>query len=197
MIDKLLRELGTYLEAHGFEAREPEPFGEAFIGAPVELADAAGPMELADAAPIAADAEYALESECVLEAASPAPRVRDLDELLEGKKDGFGATLLKMIDASGKSDVEVYRAAGIDRKHFSKIRSNPDYKPTKNTALALAVALELNLDRTNDLLRSAGLTLSDSSRLDLIVSFFIERGHFDLFDINEALYLYGESLLGS
>ncbi|WP_350455037.1 hypothetical protein [Slackia heliotrinireducens] len=120
-----------------------------------------------------------------------------MDEWLAGVQKGFGERLLDAIDARGLDDATVYKRAGVDRRLFSKIRSNPDYRPSKNTALALAVALEMDIDETCDLLGSAGLALSDASRFDLIVKFFILNGRFDRFEINEALYRYGESMLGA
>ena len=85
----------------------------------------------------------------------------------------------------------------MNRRLFSKIRSNLQYQPSKNTALALAVALELNLDQTADLLRRAGFALSPSSRFDLVVQYFINEGNYNIFEINEALFAFDESLLGA
>jgi O-acetyl-ADP-ribose deacetylase (regulator of RNase III) len=122
--------------------------------------------------------------------------VRSLDDVVEHLGESFTEMLLRLIDESKKDDPEVYKRANIDRRLFSKIRSNPKYKPSKNTALALAVALELNLDQTADLLRRAGYALSPSSRFDLIVEYFIREGNFNIFEINEALFAFGESMLG-
>ncbi|MDI9470697.1 MAG: macro domain-containing protein [Bacillota bacterium] len=120
-----------------------------------------------------------------------------LDTVLGELAESFSGTLLRLIDASGRSDVEIYKRANLSRQLFSKIRSNPDYMPSKRTALALAIALELDLDATNDLLARAGYTLSNSRKSDVIVRYFIERGRYDLFTINELLFKYDEPLLGS
>lgn len=108
----------------------------------------------------------------------------------------FCEMLFRHIDQSGLTDPQVYRRANMDRRLFSKIRSNMEYQPSKNTALALAVALKLNLDQTTDLLRRAGYALSPSSKFDLIVEYFIREQLFDIFEINAVLFEYGQSLLG-
>ena len=92
---------------------------------------------------------------------------------------------------------EIYKKANLSKQHFSKIRSNPNYKPTKATALALAIALELDLDKTKDLLGRAGFALTNSSKLDLIVRYFIENRNYNILEINMALYEFDQSLLGS
>jgi len=120
----------------------------------------------------------------------------DLDDILQSLDAGFSETLLQLIDRSGKSDVEIYKKANIDRKLFSKIRSNPTYKPSKNTALAFAIALELDLDETKDFLARAGFALSHSSKTDLIVEYFILQNNYDMFTLNEVLFHYDLPTLG-
>ena len=120
-----------------------------------------------------------------------------LDDLLAHLDAGFSETLLKLIDRSGKKDAEVYKKANVDRKLFSKIRNNPDYRPSKSTAIALAIALELDLDETRDLIARAGYALSASSKFDVIIEYFIGQKKYDIFEINEALFAFDQSLLGA
>ena len=138
-----------------------------------------------------------MEAPCVLPSKSPmAEQERSLDDWLETMDDTFSESLLRLIDRKGKKDPEVYKKANVDRKLFSKIRNNPDYQPSKRTALAFAVALELNLDETRDFIGRAGYALSHSSKLDLIVEYFIVHQEYDIFIINETLFAFGQPLLG-
>ena len=121
---------------------------------------------------------------------------RNLDDLLVNLDAGFSETLLKFIDRTGKKDSEIYKKANVDRKLFSKIRNNPNYKPSKATAIAFAIALELDLEETKDFISRAGFALSRSNKFDIIIEFFIQRKIYDVFQINEALFAFDQSLLG-
>ena len=119
-----------------------------------------------------------------------------IDDFVDEQDDSFAETLFKYIDDRGLSDPEVYKRANVSRKTFSKIRSDEDYHPSRNTIIALAIALELNLEDTNILLSKSGYTLTKSSKFDLIVMYFIENENFNLFEINEALLNFKQPLIG-
>ena len=136
------------------------------------------------------------------EAAAPSPEPGsmfdgDLSEAIEHLDAPFSTALLALIDARGMTDAEVYKRANISRQLFSKIRSNPGYRPTKPTAVALGLALGLDYDELQGLLARAGLTLSRSSTFDVIVEYFVANGEYNIFRINEALFAYDQPLLGS
>ena len=170
----------------------PESVGDAMKGA-FPIHEAPAPKRAAKRRPAAKgkSAPDLLQAKSV---ASKKPR--SLSDLLEEADDTFSEALLRLIDAKGKKDPEIYKRANVDRKHFAKIRKNPNYQPSKATALALAIALELNLDETKDFIGRAGYAISHSSKTDIIVEYFIEREEYDIFTINETLFAFGQPCLG-
>ena len=120
-----------------------------------------------------------------------------LDEILESSEDTFQQRLFKLIEESGMDDVTVYKKANIDRKVFSRIRCKEDYKPTKKTAVAFAIALQLDMPAMLDLLSRAGIAFSPSSKFDLIITYFVTNKVYDIYEINAALFKYGQPILGA
>ncbi|WP_128425033.1 macro domain-containing protein [Gudongella oleilytica] len=168
---RLFREVRAYItDSYAERARE----GTTTIGRYLEM-----------------DFELRQTSEAVLEKSTAG-----IEDIVNNLDTSFSETLIKLIDMKGLIDPEVYKKANIDRRHFSKIKNNPGYRPSKNTALALCIALQLNLDQTTDLLRRAGLALSPSSRFDLIVEYFIKKGIYDIYEINSTLFYFDENTLG-
>ena len=128
---------------------------------------------------------------------NPDGRLKSLSSYLKDMDKPFMETLFDYIDQKGITDVECYKRANVDRKTFNKLKNNPKQKPSKQTAVAFAIALKLDFDETQHLLSTAGLTLSRSNVFDKIIRYFIKSGNYNIFEINEALFEFDQVLLGS
>ena len=120
----------------------------------------------------------------------------DLISLLSRLDDNFAVTLFKLIDAKKMDEVECYKKANVSKQTWYKILNDENYRPSKNTILAFAIALKLSLEETERLLATVGFTLSSSSKFDVIIEYFILRGEYDIHKINETLFKFDQVCLG-
>jgi hypothetical protein len=187
--EELLGAVESYIDEHYVEEKEHRYSRFELLAVEREALSNADMMDMSAPLPLMAE-------EAVFADAISAPVGASLDDLVGNLDEPFSATLLRLIDATGRKDSEVYNRANIDRRLFSKIRSNAHYAPSKPTVLAFAVALELNLYQTEDLLERAGFALSHSRKFDVIVEYFIQSRKYDIFEINEVLFSYDQPLLG-
>ena len=178
--EKLFQGVASYIDQHYVDTCKEAVFGDT------------GLLQQPRRRPMARPVQEAMPC-----APMEAPKFCSLEDLLQQEDTGFSETLLKLIDKRGKKDSEIYKKANLSKQHFSKIRNNPHYKPTKPTAVALALALELNLEETRDLIGRAGYALTNSSKFDLIIRYFIEQKCYNVVEINMVLFEHDQSLLGS
>lgn len=183
--EKLFNRVASYIDENYVAAKETAECGAAFHRSNRSAYRRRRDMEVC-------------ESSAAFEELLPCEsKAMSLEDMLKQADAGFTETLLKLIDQTGKKDSEIYKKANISKQHFSKIRNNPNYKPTKATAMALAIALELNIEETSDLIGRAGFALTNSSKQDLVVKYFIENKNYNIVEINLALYEFDQGLLGS
>ena len=192
---QLLEAVKAYIDAHF------EPEADAAVGAspcqyaaPMAFSHLSAAEEDRDAYPVQYQKISFPKHGAAKNASYAMPQ--GLDDILRKTDAGFSETLLKLIDESGEKDSVIYKRANVDRRLFSKIRSNPDYRPSKATAVAFAIALQLNVEETNDLIGRAGYVLSHSSKADLAVECFIEHQIYNIDRINEVLYAHDLPLIG-
>ena len=185
----LLQELKTYIDSRLIREEPPE-VGVCFDAQALPTVSSAPRMHREKRAD-------RIQANRAPEARGAAPSRRELEQALSQLDESFSEMLLRKIDEAGITDAACYKKARVDRKLFSKIRSNRLYRPAKVTAVAFALALELPLPEARDMLSKAGYSLSRSSVFDLILEFFISRGTYDIDEINLALYQYDQPLIGA
>lgn len=193
-LDQYIKEKYVPEESGSGVYKSPEFDGASFDADEIELKDGVPTFSKSNAD----DGEQRISSDVCgnLVYSGSAGVKRKLDNIIENAGETFQQRLLRLIDEKGYKDPEVYNRANVDRKLFSKIRKNKNYVPKKNTVIAFALALRLNLDEATDLLKSAGMALSPGSKGDLIVEYCIQNGIYNILTVNELLDQYGQPTLG-
>ncbi len=197
--DKLFKSVSSYIDENYVRSKTLDEYGrESVHNSRLKRRRIKEQLKLANRIREDMDSLQASEKrfDMSIEAAAPM-NTNEWRQLLKNLDAGFSETLLQLIDRSGKKDSEIYKKANVDRKLFSKIRNNMDYKPSKTTALAFAFALELDVDEAKDFIGRAGFALSHSSKFDVIVEYFLEKRNYDVFELNEVLFAFDQPLIGS
>ena len=196
--EKLFKSVSSYIDENYIRTKTFDEYAAEYIyGSPVETGKIRNRLKRSSVIPADMYSSRAMD-ECCEMSISPAPMDREaLGKQLKDLDAGFSETLLKLIDRTGKKDSEIYKKANVDRKLFSKIRNNMDYKPSKATALAFAFALELDIDETKDFILRAGYALSHSSKFDVIIEYFLVNRNYDVYELNEVLFAFDQPLIGA
>ena len=186
--EKLVQNVRCYIDENYVADYEQQIYGGSFNESRVQRYQLRHMVEMQEEC-------MAAPAPCAAMPCVPVPM--SLDEFIKAKDAGFTETLLELIQKKGLKNSAVYKKANISKQHFSKIINDPNAKPSKQTAIALALALELDLEGTKDLIGRAGYALTNSSTFDLIIRYFIEHKQFNVIEINIALYEFDQSLLGA
>ena len=191
---QLVGQIDEYIDEHGVGLVRESEYGGSDIGRRRRRMEEERMLQSI----VLPDTEPDYIEEAALSPSAPFVDVegKSLDEVLDDAGETFQQRLFKLIDASGMDDVTVYKKANIDRKVFSRIRCKEDYKPKKKTAVAFAIALKLDMPTMLDLLSRAEIAFSPSNKFDLIITYFVTNGIYDIFEINAALFKYGQPILG-
>ncbi len=200
--EQLFHKVESYIDEYYVEETQKAEYGEELISSRLRGARRKARLqaerEAMQAEQYMLPMDACISMEALLSAEEQAFRKKkpSLNDLLRETDAGFSETLLKLIQASGKKPSEIYNRANVSKQHFSKISNNPDYQPKKTTAVAFAIALQLDLAQTQDLIGRAGYALTNSSKFDVIIKFFIEQKNYDMFEINATLFEFDQALLG-
>lgn len=195
--EKLFKSVSSYIDENYIDSKTIDEYGTVY-GSRIETRQTRERLKRSNR--IHEDACPLQELDNCLDMSVHAAAPMDTDDwgnLLKDLDAGFSETLLQLIDRTGKKDSEIYKKANVDRKLFSKIRNNMDYKPSKTTALAFAFALELDIDEARDFISRAGFALSHSSKFDVIVEYFLVNRNYNVFELNEVLFAFDQPLIGA
>lgn len=197
--EKLFKSVSSYIDENYIRSKTVDEYGaKSVYGSRLETRRIREQMKRSNRIHEDVRPPRALEECCDMFDGAAAPMdTDDWGQLLKNLDASFSETLLQLIDRTGKKDSEIYKKANVDRKLFSKIRNNMDYKPSKTTALAFAFALELDVDETKDFIGRAGFALSHSSKFDVIVEYFLVNRNYNVFELNEVLFAFDQPLIGA